>query len=118
MALIDTPATVTVIDRELIDAQLAVTLQDVLRNASGVNQAGNNYGIGDFFQSRGLPVSYAYDGVYGGAGLGSDSYAPTRSLTNVERVEVLQGANATVYGAGSAGGIINLIEKKPQFDSA
>ena len=40
LALIDTPATVTVIDRELIDAQLAVTLQDVLRNASGVNQAG------------------------------------------------------------------------------
>ena len=118
LALVDTPATVTVIDRELIDSQLAVTLQDVLRNASGVNQAGNNYGVGDFFQSRGLPVSYAYDGVYGGAGLGPDSYAPTRSLTNVERVEVLQGANATVYGAGSAGGIINLIEKKPQFDSA
>ena len=118
LALIDTPATLTVIDRKLIDAQMAVTLQDVLRNASGINQAGNNYGVGDFLQSRGLPVSYAYDGVYGGAGLGPDSYAPTRSLTNVERVEILQGANATVYGAGSAGGIVNLIEKKPQFDSA
>lgn len=118
LALIDTPATVTVINRELINAQLANNLQDVLRNASGINQAGNNYGVGDFLQSRGLPVSYAFDGVYGGAGLGPDSYAPTRSLTNVERVEVLQGANATVYGAGSAGGIINLIEKKPQFERA
>ena len=117
LALIDTPATVTVINRELMDSQVAVNLQDVLRNASGINQAGNNYGVGDFLQSRGLPVSYAYDGVYGGAGLGPDSYAPTRSLTNVERVEVLQGANATIYGAGSAGGIINLIEKKPQFES-
>lgn len=116
LPLIDTPATVTVIERDLIDAQLGVGLQDVLRNASGLNQAGNNYGVGDFLQSRGLPVNYAYDGMYGGAGLGPDSYAPTRSLTNVERIEILQGANATVYGAGSAGGIINLIEKKPQFE--
>lgn len=118
LPLIDTPATVTVVNRELIDAQLAVNLQDVLRNASGVNQAGNNYGVGDFLQSRGLPVGYAIDGLYAGAGLGPDSYAPTRSLTNVERVEVLQGANATIYGAGSAGGLINLIEKKPQFEQA
>ncbi|MEM6555492.1 MAG: TonB-dependent receptor [Pseudomonadota bacterium] len=116
LPLIDTPATVTVIGRELIDSQLATTLQDVLRNTSGLNQSGNNFGVGDFLQSRGLPVSYAYDGLYGGAGLGPDGYAPTRSLTNVERVEVLQGANATVYGAGSAGGIVNLIEKKPQFE--
>ena len=118
LPLIDTPATITVIGRELIDAQLATSLQDVLRNTSGVNQSGNNYGVGDFFQSRGLPVSYAYDGLYGGAGTGPDGYAPTRSLTNVERVEVLQGANATVYGAGSAGGILNLIEKKPQYEAA
>ncbi|MEM9404026.1 MAG: TonB-dependent receptor [Pseudomonadota bacterium] len=118
LRLIDTPATVTVINRDLIDSQLAVNLQDVLRNASGVNQAGNNYGVGDFFQSRGLPVGYAIDGLYAGAGLGPDSYAPTRSLTNVDRVEVLQGANATIYGAGSAGGLINLIEKKPEFEQA
>ena len=118
LPLIDTPATVTVINRELIDSQLALGLQDVLRNTSGLNQAGNNFGVGDFLQSRGLPVSYAYDGLYGGAGIGPDGYAPTRSLTNVERVEVLQGANATLYGAGSAGGIINLIEKKPQFDAS
>lgn len=117
LPLIDTPATITVINRELIDSQLATSLQDVLRNSSGVNQAGNNYGVGDFLQSRGLSVGYAFDGLYGGASLGPDSYAPTRSLTNVERVEVLQGANATIYGPGSAGGIINLIEKKPQFDA-
>ena len=118
LPLIDIPATVTTIGRELIDVQLAVNLQDVLRNASGLNQAGSNFGIGDFLQSRGLPVSYGYDGLYGGAGTGPDSYAPTRSLTNVERVEVLQGANATLYGPGSAGGIVNLIEKKPQFETA
>lgn len=116
--LIDVPATVTVINRALIDSQAATDLQDVLRNSSGVNQAGNNFGIGDYLQSRGLSVAYAYDGLYGGAGLGPDSYAPTRSLTNVERVEIVQGSNATIYGAGSAGGLINLIEKKPQFDEA
>lgn len=118
LPLIDVPATVTVIRRALMDAQQATELQDILRNASGLNQAGNNYGVGDFLHSRGLPVSYAYDGIYGGAGLGPDAYAPTRSLTNIERVEVLQGANATLYGAGAAGGMVNLIEKKPQFSPA
>lgn len=118
LAILDTPSTISVVGRELIDAQNAVSLQEVIRNASGINQAGNNYGIGDFLSSRGLPVSYGYDGMYGGAGLGPSSYASTRSLTNVERVEVLQGANATLYGAGSAGGIINLIEKKPEYKAA
>lgn len=118
LPILDTPATVTVISRELIDSQLALDLQDVIRNTSGLNQAGNNYGVGDFLQSRGLPVGYAYDGMYGGAGLGPDSYAPTRSLTNVERIEVVQGSNGTLYGANAAGGLVNLIEKKPQFDAA
>lgn len=118
LPLIDTPAAITVIESGLIRSQSAVDLQDILRNASGLNQAGNNYGIGDFLSIRGLPADFAYDGQYGGAGLGPDGYAPTRSLTNVERVEVLKGPSATLYGAGSAGGLINLIEKKPQFSSA
>ncbi|WP_119977818.1 TonB-dependent receptor [Shewanella algidipiscicola] len=117
MSLMETPAAVVIVDEQLITTQGATDLQDLLRNISGVTQAGNNYGIGDNIVIRGLGANYTYDGMYGGAGLGN-TFNPTRSLTNVESVEVLKGPATGLYGMGSAGGVINLIEKKPQFNAA
>lgn len=116
MSLMETPAAVVIVDQELINSQGVDNLQDLIRNISGVTQAGNNYGIGDNLVIRGLGANYTYDGMYGGAGLGN-TFNPTRSLTNVESVEVLKGPATGLYGMGSAGGVINLIEKKPQFES-
>lgn len=116
MSLMETPAAVVIVDEELINAQGANNLQDLVRNISGVTQAGNNYGIGDNLVIRGLGANFTYDGMYGGAGLGN-TFNPTRSLTNVESVEVLKGPATGLYGMGSAGGVINLIEKKPQFEN-
>lgn len=115
MQLMETPAAVVVVDRELFDNQGVDTLQDSIRNVSGLSQAGNNYGIGDNLQIRGLGANYTYDGMYAGAGLGN-SYNPTRSTTNVQSIEVLKGPATGLYGIGSAGGVINLVEKKPQFE--
>ena len=115
MSLMETPAPVVIIDRELIESQGVDSLQDLVRNVSGLTQAGNNYGIGDNLVIRGLDANYTYDGMYGGAGLGN-TFNPTRSLTNVESVEVLKGPATGLYGIGSAGGVINLIEKKPEFE--
>ncbi|WP_350593971.1 MULTISPECIES: TonB-dependent receptor [unclassified Pseudoalteromonas] len=115
MSLMETPAPVVIIDRELIESQGVNSLQDLVRNVSGLTQAGNNYGIGDNLVIRGLDANYTYDGMYGGAGLGN-TFNPTRSLTNVESVEVLKGPATGLYGIGSAGGVINLIEKKPEFN--
>ena len=117
MSLMETPAAVVIVDEELINAQGVNNLQDLVRNISGVTQAGNNYGIGDNLVIRGLGANYTYDGMYGGAGLGN-TFNPTRSLTNVESVEVLKGPATGLYGMGSAGGVINLIEKKPEFVSS
>ncbi|MDR6963330.1 TonB-dependent receptor [Shewanella putrefaciens] len=116
MSLMETPAAVVIVDQDLIETQGTDNLQDLIRNISGVTQAGNNYGIGDNIVIRGLGANYTYDGMYGGAGLGN-TFNPTRSLTNVESVEVLKGPATGLYGMGSAGGVINLIEKKPQFES-
>ena len=116
MSLMETPAAVVVVDKALIEAQGITDLQDLLIDISGVTQAGNNYGIGDNIAIRGLGANYTYDGMYGGAGLGN-SFNPTRSLTNVDSVEVLKGPATGLYGMGSAGGVINLIEKKPEFIS-
>ncbi|MFT2091963.1 TonB-dependent receptor [Paraglaciecola sp. 2405UD69-4] len=117
MSLMQTPAAVVVVDKSLFTGQAATTLQETLRNISGLSQAGNNYGVGDNLSIRGLGVNYAYDGMYGGADL-ENSYNPTRSMTNVESVEVLKGPATGLYGMGNAGGVINLIEKKPQQQQA
>ncbi|RJE72163.1 TonB-dependent receptor [Pseudoalteromonas sp. MSK9-3] len=112
MALMQTPAAVVVVDKALLSVQAANTLQDAVRNVSGLSQAGNNYGIGDNLILRGLGVSYTYDGMYGGADLGN-SFNPTRTLSNIESIEVLKGPATGLYGIGAAGGVINLVEKKP-----
>lgn len=117
MDLMQTPAAVVVVDKELLASQSAATLQSALRNISGLSQAGNNYGVGDTLILRGLGVNYTYDGMYGGADLGN-SFNPTRSLTNIASIEVLKGPATGLYGIGAAGGVVNLVEKKPQFERA
>lgn len=117
MELMEIPAALVVVSKELIDLQGTTNLQDAIRNVSGLTQAGNNYGVGDNLVIRGLGVNYTYDGMYGGAGL-DNVFNPTRSMTNVESIEVLKGPATGLYGMGSAGGIINLVEKRAQFESA
>ena len=40
---------------------------------------------------------------------------PRKSFT-LERAEVLRGPSAVLYGAGSSGGLLNAVSKRPQFD--
>lgn len=117
MSLMETPAAIVVVDGTLLREQGVSTLQESIRNISGLSQDGNNYGVGDNLAIRGLGVNYTFDGIYAGADLGN-SYNPTRSMTNIESIEVLKGPATGLYGMGEAGGIINLIEKKPQFQEA
>lgn len=118
-SLLDTPASVSIATKELLEAQAASSLQDSIRNISGLMHEGNNYGIGDQLAIRGQAVSYTYDGLDAGSGgSGGGSGATVRSLTNVERLEVLKGPAGTLYGIGGAGGIVNLVEKRPQATPA
>lgn len=117
MSLMETPAAIVVVDGTLLREQGVSTLQESIRNVSGLSQDGNNYGVGDNLAIRGLGVNYTFDGIYAGADLGN-SYNPTRSMTNIESMEVLKGPATGLYGMGEAGGIINLIEKKPQFQDS
>ena len=82
MSLMETPAAIVVVDGTLLNEQGVSTLQESIRNISGLSQDGNNYGVGDNLAIRGLGVNYTFDGIYAGADLGN-SYNPTRSMTNV-----------------------------------
>ena len=112
----DTPATLTVIPRAVIQEQGAASLRDVLRNTPGITfQAGEGGGglPGDQnFTMRGFSArnSLYIDGV-------RDSGAYTRDSFNLDQVEVAKGPTAAVGGRSTSAGAINQVSKTPKSDA-
>ena len=107
----DIPQTITVIKSDVIQAQGATTLRDVLRNVSGITfQAGEGGGglPGDTFTMRGFSAvnDMFVDGV-------RDTGGYTRDAFNLEQVEVVKGPSSSISGRGSTGGAVNQVTKSP-----
>ena len=107
----DTPQTITVLTNEVIEQQNLLTLRDVLSTVPGITfgagEGGGGYG--DSINLRGFSANndLTVDGV-------RDSAQYTRTDPfNLEQVEVTNGANSVISGAGSVGGNINLVTKRP-----
>jgi len=109
--LIDTPLTVNVLPRELLDAQQATQLHDALRNTAGVTSAQLNNAIYSNMSVRGIVVenrgNYRLNGSLPVVNL------IDLPLENKERVEVLKGVSALYYGFTTPSGIVNLTSKRP-----
>ncbi len=102
---------ITVVPQALLEDQGAATLQDALRNVTGIGiSAGEGGAQGDNFTLRGYDAkSDIYiDGV-------RDSASYFRDAFNLESVEVTKGASATYFGRGTTGGAINQVSKRPQL---
>lgn len=104
----DVPQTVNVIPKQLMRDQGARSMQDVLRNVPGVGMSSGD-GQRDQVTIRGFSAisDQFIDGI-------RDDALYFRDLSNIERVEVLKGPAAVLYGRGSSGGLINRVTKKPQ----
>lgn len=115
-ALMELPQSIQVIPRSLIDDQQSVTVSESLRNVSGVVPRNSN--ISPNFEPtlvRGFSTMQMVDGFYQNLNTGDQG-----SLVNVEQIEVLKGANATLYSGGGGsptGGVINLTSKLPQKEA-
>lgn len=115
--LVDTPQTIQVIKKELIEEQGATTLTDALRNSPGVGTfyLGENgaTSTGDAIMMRGFDASNAIfvDNV-------RDTGSVSRDMFNIEQVEVLKGPAGTDNGRGSPTGSINLMTKQAQRANA
>jgi len=105
--LIDVPQTVTVVTREQLDDQASRSIADVLRYVPGTT-IGQGEGNRDQITLRGqnTTADFFLDGV-------RDDVQYFRSLYNIERVEVLKGPFALIFGRGGSGGIINRVQKTP-----
>ncbi|HHQ4490489.1 TPA: TonB-dependent receptor [Aeromonas hydrophila] len=83
------------------------TLSEALTGIPGVNASGDTRFDGVNIRGFSASNDFYLDGF-------RDDMQYTRDLGNTERVEVLKGPAAVLYGRGSTGGIINRVSKKPQ----
>ncbi|MDP5104716.1 MAG: TonB-dependent receptor [Polaribacter sp.] len=101
------------ITSELIESQLVTNFDDALKNTAGVEQLWTSTGRGGdgagYYSLRGFSVQPQL--VNGLPGLTNGTINPA----NIERIEVLKGPSATLFGnaVSSYGGLINVVTKKP-----
>lgn len=110
----DTPRTVTVIPREIIDERGATTLVEILRTTPGVTLGAGEGGtpVGDRIFIRGYEATtdIQIDGM-------RDIGRFSREAFNLESVEILKGPGSAFSGRGSTGGSLNLVSKTPRADN-
>ncbi len=108
--LIDVPQTVSVITRQQLDDQAQHSMADVLRYVPGTT-VGQGEGNRDQITIRGqnTTADFFVDGV-------RDDVQYYRTLYNIERVEILKGATALLFGRGGGGGVINRVQKAPSAE--
>ena len=110
--LMETPFSVQVVPQQVLQDQLANTLERALQNVPGVVPFPTNQGLSDGFIIRGFGSNTTYrDGFFIPDILGGGS--SKGSMANIDRVEVLKGPGSILFGRTEPGGVINLITKQP-----
>lgn len=113
--VVETPQPISVIDDKLYLAQGAVSIGDTLNYVSGVttNPYGPDSRVDGAFV-RGINALQFRDGMrdifsyY--ASIRADPY-------NFDQVELVRGPASVLFGAGALGGIVNLVSKRPEFET-
>jgi catecholate siderophore receptor len=114
--LLDTPQTVTVLRKELLEDQAAGSLAEALRNTPGITFTlgeNGNTTAGDSITMRGFDTSGSIflDGI-------RDLGAVSRDVFNTEQVEIVKGPSGSDNGRGAPTGYINMSSKQPTLQDA
>ncbi|MEO8454191.1 MAG: TonB-dependent siderophore receptor [Sphingomicrobium sp.] len=105
------PQALTVISQAQIEDQQLRSVADLLNFVPGASY-GSGEGNRDQIVLRGnsSTADFFVDGV-------RDDVQYFRDLYNVDRVEVLKGPNAMIFGRGGGGGIVNRVLKRPTLNA-
>ncbi len=109
--LIDVPQSVTVITQDLMKDMSIQSMSEAVQYVPGV-QASQGEGNRDAVNFRGAGVvtgDFYLDGV-------RDDIQTYRDFYNTDRIEVLKGSNAMIFGRGGSGGVINRVSKEAGWD--
>lgn len=109
----DLPQSLIVIDKKLLENQQVGRLSDVLTNTSGIYLMGTTGGVQEEIAGRGF--SYGSSNTFKNGVRFNNGIMP--EVSSLERVEVLKGSAAILFGNVTAGGVLNLVTKKPSFQN-
>jgi iron complex outermembrane recepter protein len=109
----DLPQAVVTIDRTVLERQQALRLSDVLMNANGVYVMGNTGGYQEEIAGRGF--AFGSSNTFKNGARYFNGIMP--EISSLEKVEIMKGSSAILFGNVAAGGILNLVTKKPKFES-
>jgi iron complex outermembrane receptor protein len=112
LTMMETPQPIAIVTHEIIEQQQAKQLSDVLQNVNGMYVTSSRGNSQDSFGGRGFILGN--DNIFKNGSRVNSGVFP--EVSGLERVEVLKGANAMLYGNTAAGGVINMITKKPKFN--
>ena len=110
--ILSTPASVSVISQDLLQDLQVNNIDEALRNVAGVTRLKTNNGGGESVLIRGFGASVFKDGAPVSNGLNVASL-PSTEPANLERIQVLKGPMALLYGEGGPGGMIDYVTKRP-----
>jgi len=116
---LEKPSADQLITEALLRDTGAFNLNDALDLSASVARQNNFGGLWNSFSVRGLsgdinlPSGFLVNGFNAGRG-----FAGPRDLAGIESVEVLKGPRSALFGRGEPGGTVNLITKRPQFETA
>ncbi|AVE07067.1 TonB-dependent siderophore receptor [Pseudomonas palleroniana] len=113
-AIRDIPQSISVIPATVLKDLGSHNVERALEYAGGVSKQNNFGGLTLYeYSVRGFTTSEFYqDGFSANRG-----YPSTPDTANIERIEVLKGPAASLYGRGDPGGTVNIVTKKPQPDA-
>lgn len=111
-SILNTPASVSVVTRKEMEQRSVSTTEEALQYTPGV--VSDYYGTddrNDYFQIRGFQATTYRDGLTLSSmrGVREDPFA-------YERIEILRGANSTLFGPADPGGSVNFVSKQPRFE--
>lgn len=112
LTVMENPQPIAIVTHEVIEQQQAKQLSDVLQNVNGIYITSSRGNSQDSFGGRGFILGN--DNIFKNGSRINSGVFP--EISGLERVEVLKGANAMLYGNTAAGGVINMITKKPKFN--
>ncbi|MDR4893371.1 MULTISPECIES: TonB-dependent siderophore receptor [unclassified Chryseobacterium] len=112
LTVMENPQPIAIVTHEIIEQQQAKQLSDVLQNVNGLYITSSRGNSQDSFGGRGFILGN--DNIFKNGSRINSGVFP--EVSGLERVEVLKGANAMLFGNTAAGGVINMITKKPKFN--
>lgn len=116
----DIPQAVTVVTRKQIERQTPQVMTDLLRGQTGVftQASGPGQGIVIIRGLKGSEVLHLVDGMRLNNSFFRNSPSQYIALVdpyNIQRMEVVRGASASLYGSDAMGGVVQILTPEPRF---